>query len=144
MELLPADLRYALPPLYSQERNKDPILYIKFFTPDSSWTWYVTEGQEEEGDFIFFGYVIGLEEEWGYFSLSELMAARGPLNLPIERDLYFTQAPFSKIQKRTAGALWRAGLRLPSPFYFWHSRFCISHTNLIQQYRPPFLICALA
>lgn len=99
MELLPADLRQALPPLYSQETNKDSIVYIKFFTPDSNWTWYATEGQEEEGDFIFFGYVIGLEEEWGYFSLSELMAARGPLNLPIERDLYFTQTPFSKIQK---------------------------------------------
>lgn len=98
VELLPAELRQALPPLYSQETNKDPVVHIKFFTPDSCWTWYVTEGQEKEGDFIFFGYVIGFEEEWGYFSLSELMAERGPLDLPIERDLYFTQTPFSKIK----------------------------------------------
>ena len=32
-------------------RNKG---HTKFFTPDSSWTWYVTEGAEQEGDFIFY------------------------------------------------------------------------------------------
>lgn len=31
----------------------------------------------------------GLEAEWGYFLLSGLESARGPLGLPIERDLYF-------------------------------------------------------
>lgn len=98
MELLPAGVWQSLPPLYSQETNVDPIVHIKFFTPDSSWTWYATEGQQEEGDFVFFGYVIGFEEEWGYFTLSELSAARGPLNLPIERDLHFVPTPFSKIQ----------------------------------------------
>jgi hypothetical protein len=55
-------------------------------SPDSNWTSYVTEGSEEDGDFTFFGYVCGFEEEWGYFSLSELQAARGPWGLPIERD----------------------------------------------------------
>lgn len=99
MELLPLQMRQLIPPLRSQETNKDPIVYIKFFTPDSNWTWYVTEGEEEEGDFIFFGYVIGFEEEWGYFALSELRAARGPLDLAIERDLYFTQKPFSEIKR---------------------------------------------
>ncbi len=33
---------------------------------------FVTEGQQEEEDFIFFGYVIGDFEEWGNFSLTEL------------------------------------------------------------------------
>ena len=99
MELLTAELRKCLPPLYAQEKNKDPVVHAKFFTPDSSWTWYVTEGSEEEGDFIFFGYVIGLDEEWGYFSLAELTAARGPLGLPIERDLYFKPAPFSEVRE---------------------------------------------
>jgi hypothetical protein len=37
--------------------------------------------------------VFGLDEEWGYFSLAEIMAARGPFNLAVERDLYFTPAP---------------------------------------------------
>jgi hypothetical protein len=63
MQLLPEELRKALPPLYSQENVSDPVVHLKFFTPDSSWTWYATEGGPEEEDFIFFGYVIGLERE---------------------------------------------------------------------------------
>src|SRR5207244_6970414 len=100
MELLPNELRQRLPPLYSQEGVADPTIIIRFFTPDSSWTWYVTEGSPEEDDFIFFGYVVGLEKEWGYFALSELTAARGRLGLPIERDLYFDPAPFSQIMAK--------------------------------------------
>lgn len=37
----------------------------------------------------FFGFVIGLAAELGYFSLSELEEVRGPLGLPIERDEHF-------------------------------------------------------
>lgn len=32
---------------------------------------------------------MGLRQNWDIFSLSELKAARGPLGLPIERDLYY-------------------------------------------------------
>jgi hypothetical protein len=97
MELLTAELRASLPPLYSQEQVSDPIVHCKFFTPDSNWTWWVTEGSAEEEDYRFFGYVCGMENEWGYFVLSELESARGPLGLPIERDLYFTPSPFSQV-----------------------------------------------
>ena len=90
MKLLTEELRRALPPLYSQEHEADPMVYAKFFTPDSNWTWYATEGSPEgDNDFRFFGVVQGLETEFGYFLLSELESARGPLGLPIERDLYF-------------------------------------------------------
>jgi hypothetical protein len=99
MELLTLELRKRLPALYSQEGNGDPMVYAKFFTADSSWTWYVTEGSETERDFIFFGYVFGLEDEWGYFSLSELQAARGPLGLAIERDIHFQPAPFNVVEQ---------------------------------------------
>jgi hypothetical protein len=40
MELLTPELRKLLPPLYAA----DPVGFIKFFTPDSHWTWYATEG----------------------------------------------------------------------------------------------------
>ena len=36
----------------------------------------------------FFGFVDGLEREWGYFSLSELESVRGGFGLPVERDMY--------------------------------------------------------
>lgn len=100
MDLLPAALRATLPALYSQENTPDPIIHLKFFTPDSNWTWLVTEGNaEDDDDYRFFGYVIGIEAEWGYFLLSELRSARGPLGLPIERDLYFEPKPFSEAVK---------------------------------------------
>lgn len=98
--LLSDELRATLPRLYAQDGSKDAIVHAKFFTPDSRWTWLVTEGQEEDGDFRFFGYVKGFEGEWGYFVLSELESARGPLGLPIERDLYFKPGPFSEVRKR--------------------------------------------
>jgi hypothetical protein len=97
MELLTAEMRARLPALYSQEHNQDPTVHCKVFTPDSNWTWLVTEGSAEDDDFLLFSYVIGLEEEWGYFVLSELESARGPLGVAIERDLYFQPGPFSKV-----------------------------------------------
>jgi hypothetical protein len=100
MQLLTDEVRAALPVLYSQEQVKDPIVRVKFFTPWSNWTWYATEGGPEGEDFIFFGYVIGFESEWGYFALSELSSVQGPLGLAIERDLYFTPAPISEVLKR--------------------------------------------
>lgn len=97
MQLLTEELRRVLPALYSQESEPDPTVFAKFFTPDSNWTWWVTEGSPEEDDFRFFGFVQGLESEWGYFMLSELEVARGPLGLPIERDLSFRPGPFHDI-----------------------------------------------
>ncbi len=100
-ELLDAESRARLPELYSgEEKGLDAIAHVKFFTPDSNWSWYASEGSsvDKDGyydtdkpkvDFIFFGLVSGHEIELGYFSLSELEAARGPLGLPIERDLHF-------------------------------------------------------
>ena len=101
MQLLTDELRAQLTKHYAQEGNKDPTVYAKFFTPDSNWTWYVTEGEPTENDFVFFGYVIGFVGEWGYFSLNELESVRvPPFNLPIERDLYFKPGPWSEIKKR--------------------------------------------
>ncbi len=97
MKLLTEELKKILPRLYSQENDPDPVVHCKFFTPDSNWTWFVTEGEPDGDDFRFFGYVRGLEDEWGYFLLSELEAARGPLQLPIERDLHFKSGRFTDV-----------------------------------------------
>jgi hypothetical protein len=94
MKLLTKELRRKLPPLYSAEKCADPMIRAKFFTPDSDWTWYVLEF---DGDDTFFGYVVGLDSELGYFSLKELESARGPLGLRLERDLYFQPRPLSSI-----------------------------------------------
>jgi hypothetical protein len=95
MQLLTDELREQLPPLYSQEKVRDPQVICKFFTPDSQWTWYALEF---DGEDMFFGYIIGFEAELGYFSLSELESVRGPWGLPIERDLWFKPCPLSEVK----------------------------------------------
>jgi len=47
-----------------------------------------------------FGYVIGLEEEWGYSLLSEIAGIRGPLRLPVERDLCFQPCLIDDVLRR--------------------------------------------
>lgn len=96
-KLIPDDLITAIPDLYSTEDEKDPICHIKLFTPDANWTWYITELSVNDGDTCF-GYVVGLESELGYFSLSEIEAVRGRLGLPVERDLGFTSTKLSEVR----------------------------------------------
>ncbi len=93
-DLIPDDVADLLPHLYATENDSDPVAHIKWFTPDSSWTWYVTEYDPKQR--LCFGLVIGHARELGYFSLEEIRQARGPLGLPIERDLYFKPTPLSQ------------------------------------------------
>ncbi len=97
MKLLTDELIKNLPPLYSTENIKDPLIQCKFFTPDSSWSWYVLEFDKTNE--IFFGYVCGLENELGYFSLQELASVTGQLGLHIERDTSFKPTKLSVIKK---------------------------------------------
>ena len=96
-DLIPAWARPHLPKLYSAENQPDPTIYLKLFTPDSSWTWYVAEF---DGQDICFGLVIGFEAELGYFSLGEMQGVTGPLRLKIERDLWFRPVPLSQVQEK--------------------------------------------
>ena len=104
MKLLTQEIRKILPPLYAQEdKGGKAVAYLKLFTPDSSFTWYLTEGSPitddcgNEVDFHFFGLVDGLEKELGYVALSELQGVRGPLGLPIERDLWWKPKTLEEI-----------------------------------------------
>ena len=96
MKLLPKELEKQLPPLYSTQDIEDPIAQVKFFSPTSSWTWYITEYNPE--DRLFYGLVYGQEREWGYISLDELESVKGPFGIGIERDLHFKPCPISKCQ----------------------------------------------
>ena len=96
MELMTQEVRAQLSPLYSQEHEVDPVMICKFFTPDSNWTWYACEF---DGEDVFFGWVVGFEQELGYFRLSELATARGPFGLAIERDRHFSPTRLSEVKK---------------------------------------------
>lgn len=108
MELLPEELRRQLPPLYSQEKQTDPLVICKFFHPLSHWTWYAIEGSpvdaqgyydtdKEKVDFLFFGWVYGDVPELGYFSLSEL-ASVSVMGLGMERDVHFMPKKLSAVK----------------------------------------------
>ena len=153
MMLLTKTIRAKLPQLYAQDKNPDPVVWVKFFCPWNQWTWLATEGsgmahvkpskgpsrraideereilcelwQNTKGrtfpfsatgneiglppgiytleDFHFFGYVHGLEDELGYFSLREMKSVHGhgwQAALGIERDMHFTPAPLSEVLAR--------------------------------------------
>ena len=99
MKLLTKELERKLPQLYDTEhiKTEEKIVHIKYFTPDSNWSWYITE--YDPNDRIFFGYVVGLSNEWGYISLAELEQTTGPLGLKIERDLHFKPTKFKNIKE---------------------------------------------
>lgn len=100
MELFTKELLDHLPKFQTTEQQdmEEVPVYVKFFTPDSNWTWYVTEGEQQGEEIVFFGLVDGFEREWGYFALSELTDLKGPLGMPIERDLHFTNKKIKDIK----------------------------------------------
>jgi hypothetical protein len=72
---LPQSIREKLPPLYANEAiGLEALALVKFFTPDSSWTWYASEF---DGEDIFFGLVSGLEVELGYFFALRIGRSQG-------------------------------------------------------------------
>ena len=95
--LIPKDILETIPELYSSAEITDPICQVKLFTPDANWTWYIIEHSKEDGSTCY-GYVQGLENELGYFSLEEISSVRGALNLSVEQDMYFKPTLLSIIQ----------------------------------------------
>ncbi len=95
MNLIPND--HTIPELYTTENDVNPMCQLKLFTPDANWTWYIIE-MDETGE-LCFGYVVGMEQELGYFTMSELRSLRGGLNLPIERDLSFSPQTLEEVKR---------------------------------------------
>ena len=65
----------------------------------SDWTWYATEGdKQEDGTYLFFGYVRGIENELGYFSEKELTGVK-IMGLGMERDLHFGDHTLAEVME---------------------------------------------
>ena len=101
MKLLTEAIKKATPALYANEgRTPDETpITAKFFTPDSSWTWYMTEMDPEQG--LAYGYTRNDAmpdcAELGYFSLEELRTLRGGLGLPVERDRHYGRHTLAEV-----------------------------------------------
>ena len=79
MKLLTKEILKKLPKLYSQPAHDDlsqeMVFYVKLFTPDSNWTWFIAEYDPETE--IAWGLVKGLEQEYGSFDMKEIKEIRG-------------------------------------------------------------------
>ena len=94
--LVSNELLSSIPNLYQTEHLQDPICHIKLFTPDSNWSWFIIEHSKTDNKTCY-GYVIGFENELGYFNLEELQGLRGNLGLPVEIDTAFKPTPLSVV-----------------------------------------------
>lgn len=96
MKLLTKEILKRLPLLGATEGQEDPIIQVKFFTPDTRWKWYGIEFDQRD---TFYGYVEGQDKELGFFYLSELEKVGGTHGLGVERDMYFSPCRLSKVRK---------------------------------------------
>ena len=96
MQLLTKQIEQLFKKTGDQSDSDNPLVICKFFDPMGSWTWYATEYNPK--DKIFFGYVMGFENEWGTFSLTELESIAENRMLGIERDIYFTPCKFKELK----------------------------------------------
>jgi hypothetical protein len=96
-QLLTKEIIAKMPPFFSGEDTPlaEKEIVVKYFSPYTGWRWYVLEGEYNRvtGDWRFFAWVEGQENELGYVLLSELEEAIiwfGSNRVPaVERDLYF-------------------------------------------------------
>ncbi len=74
------------------------MIYLELSLFQFPWRWYVSECEiETGGDVLFFGFINGYFDEWGFFQLSELEDTRCPLLVSYD----FKPMPFSELKKNT-------------------------------------------
>ena len=99
-KLLSHEQLQLIPNLYETENQEEKICYVKLFLPNSNWTWYIIEINKQDNNTCF-GFVDGLEQELGYFTIKELENLRGQFGLKVELDSSFTPTQLSKIKAST-------------------------------------------
>lgn len=94
MKLVTKAIEKAAPKIGATSNKKPEEIRViaKYFTPWTSWTWYMTEYDPATKQ--AFGFVHNYADpygaELGYFSISELESLKGPFGLKIERDLHYS------------------------------------------------------
>ena len=96
-KLLSHEQLQLIPNLYGTENQEEKICYVKLFLPNSNWTWYIIEIDKQDNNTCF-GFVDGLEQELGYFTIRELENLKGMFGLKVELDTSFKPIKLSKIR----------------------------------------------
>jgi len=96
MKLITKELIKRFEEVGDQFEESNPVFVAKFFNPVGSATWYASNYDPETN--ICRGYVTGMfEDEWGYFSITEMESVRLPFGLGIERDIHFKETKANEI-----------------------------------------------
>lgn len=101
MKLLTKEIEKKILPLRATDGKPDNErkIAVKFFNPCGAWTFYAVEGERQGDDFIFYGWVDGVDyPEWGKMSLNEMSAIKLRFGLGIERDRHFDNKRISDIK----------------------------------------------
>ena len=95
-KLMTKQMEKEIPPLHSTENKKpeDTTVHAHYFTPFSSWDWYITE---YDGKDTMYGLVKGHEVELGYISLKELRSQ----GWNVERDQHWSKKSLAQVMKDT-------------------------------------------
>jgi hypothetical protein len=98
-ETLIANCQAQIVRMDNEQPDIDFTPVVKLFTPDAQCTWLLTELGLDD---IAFGLCdLGLGcPEIGFVSMREIRELRGPLGLPVERDLHF-DADYGAQRRRT-------------------------------------------
>ena len=89
MGLMTKEIKKDIPNLMEQsDKGYDAIVYVKFFSPDSQWTWYVLGFDPLTR--LCYGLVSGYVKEFGTFLLDDLEQLKGPYGYKVERDTLFS------------------------------------------------------
>lgn len=85
-----------------EQEDFDPHPVAKLFTPDAGATWLLTELDPDAPSIAYGLCDLGLgAPELGSVSLNEIATVKGPLGLPVERDLHFVaREPVSAYAER--------------------------------------------
>ena len=98
-EALIANCQAQIVRMDNRQADIDFTPVVKLFTPDAQCTWLLTELGLDD---IAFGLAdLGMGcPELGFISMREIREIRGPLGLPVERDLHF-DADYGAQRRRT-------------------------------------------
>jgi hypothetical protein len=100
---IPEELRAKIPQLGEASGEADPMVWVKLSSAALGTTWYVIEAQWLETDAIFYGYVVGWDEERTYFNRSDLELLSAQEDVPIAYDPMFTPCLLSEVVARERG-----------------------------------------
>jgi hypothetical protein len=79
------------------------MVWVKFTCEEAGWSWYIIEMQPLQQDAIFYGYIIGWDEELTHFNQSDLELQSAERDYPIVQDKGFMPCRLSEVQAAEHG-----------------------------------------